>query len=675
MTRSLPPTSGKKRRRPPLPAGRSRPGSRQVTGTVKQTSGSRGSARRQSSQSSLPLLPGTTRLLLPAAGAIAPRQRPSVPPQSRRLPNGPTLRPKPPSTEQTWFRLLLVWMVLIASSLLLILNLIRIQVFQGEDLKARAEAQQIVPIRPFAPRRPIVDAQGNVLAIDKPVYDLYAHPKLFKQPAQAIAEALAPLISMSAPQVMQKFSEGESGLKITKNVPEDLSRRITYLQMDGLELIQHPQRLYPQQDLFAEVVGYVNDALQGQSGVEYSQQIILQTSTPEVDLMRAGDGSVLPSNLPEELLRQDGLQLKLTVDSRLQRIARTALQEQMKKYNAKRGTVIVMDVQDGAVKALASQPTYDPNVYYKATPESMRNWALTDLYEPGSTFKPINVAIALEEGTVKATDVFQDEGQIFVSGWPIQNFDYDQAGPRGAQTVSEIVEYSSNVGMVHIVRSMKSDVFYSWLEKLGLGKPTGIDLPFEGTGQIKTKEQFNADPIEPTTAAFGQGFSLTPIQLAQLHSAIANGGRLVTPHVVEGLYDSDGDLRWQSKLPEAKRLFSPQHTKDVLAMMEKVVASGTGKPAQIPGYRVAGKTGTAQKADPNGGYIVGARITSFVSIFPEDQPRYTVLVVFDEPQGADAFGSTVAAPVAKTVMEALISIGQIPPSQPVEGSQEESTEP
>ncbi|HIK55804.1 MAG TPA: penicillin-binding protein 2 [Synechococcales cyanobacterium M55_K2018_004] len=674
MTRSLPPASGKQRRRSPAQSGRGRFDLRRVLGTSGRPPSTRRKLRQPSAQGLPPLLPETTRWRLSATSASL-RSHSKASSRTRRRPNGPTLRPKPPATEQTWFRLLLVWLVLVAGAVLLILNLFRIQVLQGTELKERAQAQQIVPIRPFAPRRPIVDAQGNVLAIDKPVYDLYAHPKLFKQPSQEIADALAPLISMPAAQILQKFSEGESGLKITTNLPEDLSRRITFLQMDGLELIQHPQRLYPQQELFAEVVGYVNDALQGQSGVEYSQQTILQTSTPEVDMMRAGDGSVLPSNLPEELLRQDGLRLQLTVDSRLQRIARAALRDQMKKYHAKRGTVIVMDVQDGALKALASEPTYDPNLYYQATPESMRNWALTDLYEPGSTFKPINVAIALEEGTVKATDVFQDEGQIFVSGWPIQNFDYDQAGPRGAQTVSEIVQYSSNVGMVHIVRTMKSSVYYSWLEKLGLGKPTGIDLPFEGVGQIKTREQFEADPIEATTAAFGQGFSLTPIQLTQLHSAIANGGRLVTPHVVEGLYDSNGELRWQSKLPTAKRLFSPKNTQDVLAMMEKVVAEGTGKPAQIPGYRVAGKTGTAQKASPNGGYIPGARITSFVSIFPEDKPRYTVLVVFDEPQGADAFGSTVAAPVAKTVMEALISIGQIPPSQPIESSSETQTEP
>jgi cell division protein FtsI (penicillin-binding protein 3) len=322
-----------------------------------------------------------------------------------------------------------------------------------------------------------------------------------------------------------------------------------------------------------------------------------------------------------------------------------------------------MDVRDGSLLAMVMEPSYDPNQYYNFDLERFRNWAVSDPYEPGSTFKPINVAIALETGAIHPDDVFYDEGQIQVGGWPIQNNDYNEQGGRGPLTVSEILQYSSNVGMVHIMQQLKPELYYEWLERLGLGEMIETDLPFETQGQIKSREQFTEASIEPATTAFGQGFTLTPIQLLQLHGMLANNGRMVTPHVVQGLLDSEGNSQWQPHLPPPRQMISPQVAQTVLGMMEAVVQDGTGKVAQIPGYRIAGKTGTAQKAS-DGGYS-NARITSFVSSFPVENPRYTVLVVVDEPQGDNAFGSTVAAPVAKAVMEALISIEHLPPSQPI----------
>lgn len=566
---------------------------------------------------------------------------------------------------QPMFRLLLVWAALVAGCSLLLFNLFRLQIVQAPKLQERAQEQQMVYMRPFIPRREIIDRTDSVLALDRPVYTLFAHPKLFKESKQAIAEKLAPLLRRSVTDLTKKLDEAETGIRLEYALSETVADQITDLRADGLELLQSQQRFYPQHELAADILGYVNDDHKGQAGLELSQQKLLERLANPVKLRRMGDGSLMPDQVPGGFLNVDDWHLQLTLDNRLQRVAIAALQQQVKKFDAKRGTVIVMDVRDGSLLTLATTPSYDPNQYFKYSLDHFKNWALSDLYEPGSTFKPINVAIALETGSVKPDSTFYDEGQIQVDGWPIQNFDYSTSGGRGSITLTQILQYSSNVGMVHVVQQIKPSVYYTWLKRIGMSDPVGIDLPSEASGQFKTRKTFLEAAIERATTAFGQGFSLTPIHLAQLHAVLANGGKLVTPHVVRGLFDSKGQPYWQPSLPEPRPIFSKTTTQTVLSMMETVVSKGTGKSAQIPGYRIAGKTGTAQKANPNGGYFEHAKITSFVGIFPVEAPRYVIVAVVDEPKGGDAFGSTVAAPVVKAVMEALISLENIPPSTPV----------
>lgn len=569
-----------------------------------------------------------------------------------------------PQAKSTVFRLLIVWGVLVGSSVLLMANLVRLQVVQAPQLLKQARSQQTSFLRPFIPRRPIVDRNGSILAIDRPVYTLYAHPIYFKEAKSVIAEKLAPILGRPISELNRKFDSADSGIRLEYSLQENAADRIRDLQIDGLDLAQQQQRLYPQQNVTADVVGYVDLDQVGQAGVEYSHKNLLERSVKSVRLSRTGMGTVMPDQVPGGFLHIDDLNLQLTIDSRLQRAALPVLQQQLKKYSAKRGVVLVMDARDGALRALVSEPSYDPNEYFKAKVELFKNWALTDLYEPGSTFKPLNVAIALEAGAIKPNQMFNDEGSIYVDSWPIQNFDYSYAGARGPVSVSEILQHSSNVGMVHIVQQMKPTVYYSWLQRIGLGQTTSSDLPFEIAGQLKDRKMFVESPIEPATTAFGQGFSLTPIQLLQLHGILASGGRLLTPHLVQGLYDANGQPYWQPNLTTPKQIFSPTTAQTVLQMMESVVTTGTGKAAQVPGYRIAGKTGTAQKA-AGGSYLESAKITSFVGIFPVEAPRYVVVAVIDEPKGEDAFGSTVAAPIVKATIEALITIDKIPPSQPI----------
>ncbi|NMG20325.1 peptidoglycan D,D-transpeptidase FtsI family protein [Brasilonema bromeliae] len=559
-------------------------------------------------------------------------------------------------------RLFIVWSFLIAAGVGLGVNLYNLQIIRGSKLTEKARNQQMVNLRPFIPRRPVVDRNKDLLAIDRPVYTLYAHPKLFEKSNHEMAELLSPIMDQDAAELEKKFDSKKSGITLATALSEEIADRIASLHLNGLESIQKYSRLYPQQDLVAEVVGYVNLDRRGQAGVEYSQEKLLERSMHMVRLSRTGNGSLMPDYAPDGLFNSDDLRLQLTIDSRLQRVARFALKAQMQKYRAKRGAVIVMDAWDGSLLALVSQPTYNPNEYSKADISLFKNWTVADLYEPGSTFKPLNVAIGMEAGIIRPEDVFNDPGQIQVADRTIRNAENKRYG---RINIAQILQHSSNIGMVKIIQKLKPSVYYGWLERLGLGQSVDTDLPFTVNSQLKSQQEFLATPVEPATTSFGQGFSLTPLQLVQMHGALANGGKLVTPHVVQGLIDTKGQMHYSPNRAAPRQIFSYVTARKVVEMMETVVDDGSGKASQIPGYRIAGKTGTAEKASRAGGYIIGAKITSFVGILPVESPRYVVLALIDDPRGKNAYGSTVAAPVAKSVMEALITIEQIPPSKPM----------
>ena len=282
------------------------------------------------------------------------------------------------------------------------------------------------------------------------------------------------------------------------------------------------------------------------------------------------------------------------------------------------------------------------------------------MYEPGSTFKPINLALALDAGVISPQDTFDDPGKLQIKDALVRNHDFEKKGARGKLTLSEILQYSSNVGMIKVMSRLNPEDYYQGLQKLGIEEKLQFDIPGYTTGRLKNEVEFTVRAIEPATTAFGQGFSLTPLKLIQLHAALANGGKLITPHVVKGLSDYKGYMHYS--LPtSSQQIFSPKTARTVLEMMETVVEEGSGAAAKIPGYRIAGKTGTSQKAVTEGGYDEKAKITSFVGIFPVESPRYAVLAVVDEPHGEYTFGSTVAAPIVGSVIEGIIDIEGIPP--------------
>lgn len=581
-----------------------------------------------------------------------------------------SLRQKMRRSRWQLIRLLLVWGVLCTAALGLGIRIYRLQIINALELKQKARLQQGTAIAAYIPRRSIVDRQGNMLATDRIVYSLYAHPKLFSRPADEIAAQLSEILTSQSPQALSdRFQRQASGIRLADTLTEDQAQKIAQLSLDGLELVRGYSRFYPHAELGASVVGYVRiGEHSGQAGIELTQQQLLARIGEPVQATKTGKGEIVPRSLPDDALHFDALRLQLTLDLRLQRAAREALQKQMADFNAKRGTVIVMDALDGSLLALVSEPSYDPNHYYRFDLERFKTWAVSDLYEPGSTFKPINVAIALEAGAIAPNAIIHDSGKARVGGWTIRNHDYKA---NGQVSIAEILQVSSNVGMIEIMQRLPPKAFYQALKDLGIDQKVGIDLMGETPGHLKSEFHFLNYPIEPATAAFGQGLALTPIKLVQLHGAIANGGKLVTPHVIRGLVDPQGNLHQTQTYP-SKPVFSPQTSQTVLKMMETVVNEGSGEPAQIPGYRIAGKTGTAQKAA--NGYYGSGKITSFVGIMPVEAPRYVVLAVVDEPKRAMAFGSTVAAPIVKSVMEALIAIEGIPPSLEIKPKAAEKTD-
>ena len=563
-------------------------------------------------------------------------------------------------------RMLAVYGLLVLGLGGLALRLAWLQIAAGDNLQARARAIQTQSIAPIGRRRTIVDRSGRLVALDEQRFRIWAHPRYFNFPGDApnqvrrpdeVAARLAPVLALPVDQLRQTLLHRNSGIKLASELDPETAHRVRQLGISGLDLEAYPHRIYPQGSLFANVVGFLNLERVPQAGLEQSRDRDLRRHEDTLRMRRGADGTPLPEGLAAGSLYGDDLRLQLTLDARLQQVAQQALNRQIKKWNAKRGAALVMDVRNGEMLALASAPTYDPNRFWAFKPGLFREWSVQDLYEPGSTFKPINLAIALQEKAIRPGDKVPDSGSLTIGGWPIFNHDRKANGVIDFATVLQV---SSNVGMVRAMSQVKRDRFWYWLRSLGIDARPDTDLPGAVAGQLKDRGAFIGQPIEPAVAAFGQGFSLTPLKLVQLHAMLANGGRLVSPHITRGL--RSGDALASPPGATGIPLLDPAVTRTVMDWMEAVVERGQ-LPVKTPGYRIGGKTGTAQKAE-NGVYIPGALITSFVGHLPMNDPRYVVLVVVDEPKGGNVYGSTVAAPVAKEIIDALLVLESIPPSRP-----------
>jgi len=542
-----------------------------------------------------------------------------------------------------------------------------LQVREGQKLEAKARQVQTEKLDPLGRRRSIVDREGRLLAIDEERITVWAHPRYFHFPGdnpgqrrstREVANRLAPLLGLDPDLLVARMGKQRSGVKLATNLEPSIGSRLKALRIDGIDFEHGPQRIYPQGPLFANVVGFLNLERVPQAGLEQSLERDLRSQESSIGIRRGGDGTPLPDGLRAGSMFRDDLKLQLTLDTRLQRVAQMELARQVKKWSAKRGVAMVMDARNGELLALTSVPTYDPNQFWRHKPGLFREWSVQDIYEPGSTFKPINIAIGLQEKVLNKSTRLNDTGSLQIGGWPIFNNDKSAYGLIDLPTTLQV---SSNVAMVKAMQKLKPAIYWQWLDRIGIGSAPDTDLPGAVSGQLKSRTTFIENPIETATAAFGQGFALTPLKALQLHGMLVNGGKLVSPHITRGL--RSGDNLATAGPANGLQMLDPAVCALVLNWLETVVEKGSGKATQVPGYRIGGKTGTAQKA-ANGVYISGARITSFVAHLPINDPRYVVLVVVDEPQGGNAYGSTVAAPVAKSIIEALLVIEQIPPNKP-----------
>jgi cell division protein FtsI (penicillin-binding protein 3) len=566
-------------------------------------------------------------------------------------------------------RLIAVYLFLCLGLAGLAVRLAWLQVIDTANLQSRARAIQTQSTKPLGKRRTIVDRTGRLVALDEERFTLWAHPRYFNFPGDdpqkvrrpdEVAARLSSVLAVPGEALLATMAGRPSGVKLRSDIDPETAARIRRLGISGLDLEAYPQRIYPQGSLFANVVGFLNLERAPQAGLEQSRDRDLQRQESTVTMRRGADGTPLPEGLTAGALYGDDLRLQLTLDARLQQVAQQALANQVKKWNAKRAAALVMDVRNGEMLALASYPTYDPNQFWKFEPGLFREWSVQDLYEPGSTFKPINLAIALQEKAIDPNGHVYDSGQLSIGGWPIFNANRQGNGQIDFATVLEV---SSNVGMVNAMAQVKRDRFWHWLHTIGIDSRPDTDLPGAVAGQLKSRGLFTGHAIEPAVAAFGQGFSLTPLKLVQLHAMLANGGRLVSPHITRGL--RSGDALAGTPTAAGLQLLDPEVTRTVMGWMEKTVARSDSLGIKVPGYRIGGKTGTAQKAE-RGVYIPGALITSFVGHLPIEDPRYVVLVVVDEPKGGNTYGSTVAAPVARQIIDALLVLEKIPPSKPEE---------
>lgn len=531
-----------------------------------------------------------------------------------------------------------------------VLRLMEIMVLNHERLYERARMQQIKGEEIQVRRGVIVDRHGRELAVNLELESLYSDPSEVDS-AEKSASRLSGITGKPVKAILAKLNSEGRFVWIDRKIEPDTARKIKDLRMKGFGFVNDAKRFYPKGRLASHVLGFVDIDNRGIEGVEFKYHNSLNTSGGKVLLARDAGGRTLSQGVNME---SRGNNLVLTIDEGLQYMVETELDRAMEKWRAAAASAIMMDPFTGEILALANRPSFNPNTISGSRSFERRNRAVTDCYEPGSTFKIIVGTAALEEKAVSLDTTFDcSRGAVDVGGRVIHD-----AHRHGVLTFKEVIQKSSNVGSVMVGMKLGKERIYRYAKAFGFGEKTGVDLPGEATGWIRPPERWSGVSIG--SVSIGQEIAVTPLQVLRAYAAIANGGLLVTPHVVSKIISPEGELLWTFQ-GGTRRVISRSTAETFKEILKTVTEDGgTAKTAAVNGNYVAGKTGTAQMVDPQTKrYSKEKYISSFVGFVPADSPRLAMIVVIYEPKG-QIYGGVVAAPVFKKIAENALSYLDVP---------------
>lgn len=565
-------------------------------------------------------------------------------------------------------RILKCFTGLLIFGLVLTVRLVCLQTVQSADLTEWADAQSEADRKIQSPRGMILDRDGKVLAISEVAKSLYADPTMMqsdtdgkgKTPAEA-AELLAPYLRIKQDEIEERLSRDTSFVWLDRTMDDDkyqaLKSVIADKHIKGLRFVDENRRYYPNGTLAAQLIGFVGDNDHGLDGIEMVLDDDIRGDTQKLRLTTDSNNVPIFDSALEKVLPDKEKSVRLTIDSTIQYIAEKGLDDIMKNNKPEGAAIIIMNPKTGEILAMASRPNFDPNDYGKANKEAYKNRAVVNLYEPGSTFKPLMASAALDAGTWTESKTYKDVGYVQVDDRVISN--WDDSG-MGTVTLKEILKFSINTGMVAIGLNTGGKILTSYAEKYGFGKQTGIELPGEGEGILFNPDEMSN--INTATMAIGQGIAVTPLQMVQAFGAVANHGTMMKPFVIKEIDNPDGSVFKKTEPQEVGQPVSAEVSRIISTIMADEINSGGGLNAKIDGYNFCGKTGTAQRLNSEGtGYAEGQYIGSFVGFGPLEDPEYVVLIVVDNPSGV-YYGAQVAAPVFKSMMTDIVRIKGIRPA-------------
>ncbi|MBC7339800.1 MAG: PASTA domain-containing protein [Firmicutes bacterium] len=531
-----------------------------------------------------------------------------------------------------------------------------LQVVKGEELRSRALQVRMNDIPVQARRGLILDRRGRELAISVDVNSVYAIPPEIRD-VEKTARELGRVLGIPPQDVLDRLRQRSFYVWIRRRISEEEAAAVKALKLRGVGLTREAQRFYPQGQLAAHLLGIVGIDNVGLEGLELIYEKDLRGQQGRVVVEVDALGREIPQSMRQFEPPVPGNNLVLTIDQVLQYVCERELEAAMARTEARSGMVVMMDPTNGEILALAVRPTFDPGRYQEFPDSHRRNPVVSDTIPPGSTFKPITAAAALETGVVTPASGFFCGGSYTVPG---HTFSCWAAGGHGAINFEQAVAESCNVAFIQMGLRVGVDAFYRYLDEFGLTQPTGTDAGTgEAQGLLLPKQE--CKPVDLAAMAFGQTLTVTPLQLCRAIAAIANGGVMTTPHVMKEIRTPSGELVRTYEDKGVRRVISEETARELVRAMGLVMEEGTGKSAQVPGYRLAGKTGTAQKVE-EGRIAAGKYISSFVGFGPLPRPRLLTLVVLDEPKG-EYYGSQVAAPVFRAIMADALRYLEIPPGE------------